>query len=183
VPAPLYRLADAQTADFGTLRFDAVYSRFGVMFFADPRAAFANLRRSLEPGGRLAFVCWRTLDENAWMRLPLESARALLGPAAARDPAAPGPFAFADAGRVREILRGAGFTAPSIEPHDAMIGVGGVEHSLRLALRVGPLGAALRERPELENAVADRVRTVLEHHSTPQGVRMQAGVWIVRAAA
>ncbi len=181
VPAPTYRLADAQTADLGMPPFDAAYSRFGVMFFADPIAAFANLRRALRPGGRLAFVCWRSLLENAWMRLPLESAACWLEPPAPADPAAPGPFAFAARDHLRDVLAAAGFAAVSIAPYDAMIGAGGVEESLELALRVGPLGAALRQHPELRDAVAAGVRSVLADHATPCGVRMQAGVWIVRA--
>ena len=59
--------ADAQAPPFAPASFDAAFSRFGVMFFADPVAAFANIRRSLRPGGRLAFVCWRPMTENPWM--------------------------------------------------------------------------------------------------------------------
>ena len=70
-----FQLADAQTSDFGGAPFDAVYSRFGVMFFEGPAVAFANLKKALKPGGRLAFVCWRPFDENALMRLPLDAMR------------------------------------------------------------------------------------------------------------
>ena len=107
--------ADAQTADLPSGAFDAAYSRFGVMFFADPAAAFGNIRRAVRAGGRLGFVCWRAFSENLWMRGPAEAAAAFLPSAPAPDPEAPGPFAFADPSRVRRILEEAGW-AGSREP-------------------------------------------------------------------
>ena len=101
--------ADVQTYAFAPATFDAVFSRFGVMFFADPPAAFANIRRALKPGGRLAFVCWRTPAENIFMTLPYTAAAAQFPPAPPPTPGAPGPFAFADPDRVRHILSSAGF--------------------------------------------------------------------------
>src|SRR6201984_2230491 len=96
--------ADSQGFPFEPASFDAAFSRFGVMFFADPTAAFINIRRSLRRNGRLAFVCWRAMEENQLDILPLTAASAHLPPLAARDPDAPGPFAFANAHRVRGIL-------------------------------------------------------------------------------
>ena len=96
--------ADAQVFPFEPASFDAAFSRFGVMFFADPTAAFINIRRSLRPNGRLAFVCWRALEENPLDILPLRAASAHLPPQPAHDPDAPGPFAFANPARVRGIL-------------------------------------------------------------------------------
>ena len=86
--APRFVEADAQAADLGRGAHDAAFSRFGVMFFADPAAAFANIRAALKPGGRMVFVCWRPLAENLWMRLPLEAAQPLLPPMPPADPAA-----------------------------------------------------------------------------------------------
>jgi len=86
-------LADATVHPFVSHSADLLVSRFGVMFFSDPAAAFANIRRSLRPGGRLAFVCWRSLAENDWMRKPLEAAKPLLPSLPPPDPTAPGPFA------------------------------------------------------------------------------------------
>ena len=96
--------ADAQVFPFEPASFDAAFSRFGVMFFADPAAAFINIRRSLRPNGRLAFVCWRALEDNPLDILPLRAASAHLPPQPAHDPDAPGPFAFANPDRVRGIL-------------------------------------------------------------------------------
>tara|TARA_R110001606_G_scaffold391201_2_gene558915 strand:+ start:143777 stop:144649 length:873 start_codon:yes stop_codon:yes gene_type:complete len=176
-----FREADVQTAELGASVFDAAFSRFGVMFFSDPAAAFANMGRSLRSGGRLAFVCWRPFADNPWMGAPLAAALPFIPAPAPVDPLAPGPFAFADADRVRTILTEAGFTDIDIRPHETRIGGGDVDQALRLALRVGPLGSVLREDPSLAGQVTDAVRRVLEDHLTPDGVLMPAAVWIVTA--
>lgn len=180
-----FRELDAQTADLAAAAdiasFDAAFSRFGVMFFSDPAAAFANIRRSLRPGGRLAFVCWRSLAENDWIRKPLEAAKPLLPSLPPPDPTAPGPFAFADAQRVTALLGKSGFESVTLRPFDALIGGGDLQQTLALTLRIGPLGSVLREHPELTDAVAEKVRVVLEPHDTPQGVLLPGAVWIVTA--
>ena len=130
-----FRKLDAQTGDIGHGLFDAAFSRFGVMFFSDPVAAFANIRASLKPDGRLAFVCWRPLNENPWMQAPLQAALPLLPPVAPPDPTAPGPFAFADPSRVRSILADSGYGSMTINPFDADIGGGDLEQTLKLACR------------------------------------------------
>ncbi len=96
--------ADAQTTPLGSAAFDLIFSRFGVMFFADPTAAFANLRASLAPGGRVSFVCWQELKLNPWMRVPLLAAAQHIPLPAPAAPDAPGPFSFAAPARVRGIL-------------------------------------------------------------------------------
>jgi len=173
-----FRQVDAQTQALGAAEFDAAFSRFGVMFFSDPTAAFANVRQSLKPRGRFVFVCWRPLSENEWMLAPMQAAMPFLPPAAPADPLAPGPFAFADAERVRGMLLQSGFGAVDVQPFDAMIGAGSLDECLRLAFKVGPLGAALREHPQYKDDVLDAVRAVLARHVTPAGVRMRAAVWI-----
>ncbi len=172
---------DAQSADLGAARFDAVYSRFGAMFFADPGAAFANIRAAIKPGGRMTFVCWRPLADNAWFSAPMAAARPFLPPAAPADPHAPGPFAFSDPDRVKSILETAGFGDIAIEPFDARIGSGDLEATLTLVLRLGPLGWALREHPDAAEKAVDAVRGALTTFDTPQGVLMPAAVWIVSA--
>src|SRR5437588_6677996 len=132
--------ADAQVFPFEPASFDAAFSRFGVMFFADPIAAFINIRRSLKPNGRLAFVCWRALEENQLDTVPLTAASAHLPPQPAYDPDAPGPFAFANPARVHGILQRAGFTDIEIIAHDDLVGSGDVDAMLAVCLRVGALG-------------------------------------------
>jgi SAM-dependent methyltransferase len=176
--------ADAQSHDFAPAAADGVYSRFGVMFFDDPQAAFANLRRALKPGGRLAFVCWRPLAQNAWMAAPLAAACAALGetpPAGVPD--APGPFAFADPQRIRTILASAGFAEIAVEAYDARMNGGPLEDAVAMALKVGPLGALVREQPNKAEPARAAVRAALAAFETPAGVLMPAAVWIVTAHA
>lgn len=173
--------ADAQTYAFEPGAYDAIFSRFGVMFFADPVAAFANLRRALKPGGRLAFVCWRPPGENPIMTLPMAAAAKVVEPPPPGDPLAPGPFAFADSGRVLQILTDAGFPEVAITPHDDRIGAGDLETSLGVSLRVGPLGGVLRENPDKRDAAIAAVRQALAPFAGPDGVRLGAAVWIVTA--
>jgi len=176
--------ADAQTHPFEPASFDAVFSRFGVMFFADPPAAFANIRRAMKPGGRLAFVCWRTPAENPIMSLPMMAALAHIDAAPAPpEPGAPGPFAFADPGRVKDILAAAGFGDVAVTPHDEAIGPGDVETTVALALRVGPLGALLRENPDKREAVIAAVRAAIVPYDGPDGVKLGSATWIVTARA
>src|SRR5262249_53195803 len=112
---------DAQTYEFGE-PFDAIFSRFGVMFFPDLAAAFTNLRGALKPRGRIAFVCWRAEAENPIMTVPMAAAAKHFPPLPPPDPNVPGPFSLADRGRIARILDDAGFGAIDIAPHDAVIG-------------------------------------------------------------
>jgi SAM-dependent methyltransferase len=179
-----FEAGDAQTADFGGDRFDAAFSRFGVMFFADPTSAFANILRALKPGGRLAFVCWRPPSENPVMTLPIKAVEHLIPPQPPSDPLAPGPFAFADPERVRRILGEAGFGQVAIRPFDADVGAWTPDEALIVAQRVGPLGQVLRENPDLRPKVLEAVARELQRHVGADGrVRMGAAVWIVTATA
>jgi SAM-dependent methyltransferase len=179
-----FQPADAQTSDFGGERFDAAFSRFGVMFFADPAAAFANILKALKPGGRLAFVCWRPASENPVMTVPFAAVEHLVPPQPPSDPLAPGPFAFADPERVRRILGEAGFGQVAIRPFDAEVGGWTLDEALIVAQRVGPLGAILRENPDLRSKVLDAVARALQGHADADGrIRLGAAVWIVTATA
>ena len=175
--------ADAQVFPFEPASFDAAFSRFGVMFFADPIAAFINIRRSLKPNGRLAFVCWRALEENPLDMLPLRAASAHLPPQPAHDPEVPGPFAFANPDRVRGILERAGFGEIAIAARDEQVGSGDLDTMLAVCSRVGALGKILREHPELRAATLPAVRSALAAHDGPDGVRLNAATWLVTARA
>lgn len=175
--------ADAQTHAFPKGGFDLAFSRFGVMFFDDPAAAFRNIGAALRPGGRLAFVCWRPMLENAWMATPLFAALPLLPPLPPPDPTAPGPFAFADPDRVQAILGEAGFEAIDIQAHDQPIGGNDLDETVAMALKVGPLGAVLREHPHLRDKVVGAIREALAPHVTPDGVMLPSATWIVTARA
>jgi len=174
--------ADAQTHAFETGAFDAAFSRFGVMFFEGPAAAFANIRAALAPGGRVAFLCWRAAAENPMMIVPFAAALPHLPQAPPPpDPLAPGPFAFADPDRVRAILAAAGFGDIAIAPHDQRIGGADLDEAIDTALKVGPLGAVLRDRPDLHGTVIEAVRAALAPFATDGGVIFDSATWIVTA--
>jgi SAM-dependent methyltransferase len=176
--------ADVQAYDFAPAAFDGVFSRFGVMFFADPAVAFANIKRALKPGGRLAFACWRTPAENICMALPYMAAMAHLPPAPPPVPGTPGPFAFADPALVRDILSSAGFRDIELARYDRKAGGGDLEKTLAMSLRIGLLGRALREHPEKRALVIDSVREALRQHVDADGlVRLDSASWIVTARA
>lgn len=177
-----YVEADAATHAFAP-EYDLVASRFGVMFFADPAAAFANIRKALAPGGRLSFVCWQSMKANEWARVPFEAAAHLLPPMAAVDPHAPGPFAFADRERVACILAGAGFSDVRIEPFATRVEMGATAgDAAREALNIGPVA---RAAAELDDATRLKVAAAIEERwkgfAGPQGVRPGAAVWLVGA--
>ncbi len=178
--------ADAQAFVFEPGHFDLIFSRFGVMFFDDPVAAFANLRRACRSGGRLAFVCWRSPADNPLFRLGGVVVAELFPDRPAPPPNAPGPFAFADDGRVRAILSDSGWHDVRIEALDVEIGGANLDESVAMMTRAGPLGAALREMEAsegLRRQAADRLRPLLEPYAGPDGVRMPAACWLVAAAA
>ena len=136
-------LADASTHPFGADR-DVLFSRFGVMFFADPAGAFANLRTSLTRGGRMAFVCWQAASANAWMAALAAAIARFLPPTPPADPRAPGPFAFADRACLVGILGQAGFAEVPVEPIEADLLMGrNVDDAMLFTRKVGPLSRPL----------------------------------------
>ncbi len=162
--------------------FDAIVSRFGVMFFDDPAGAFANLHRVIAPGGSLTFVCWQSLADNPWAALPLATVQRILPvPPAAPTPNAPGPFAFADAERVRGILTGAGFCDVTFTPftHSMLLGTT-LDDAVEYATRMGPSARALRDADEATRA---RGLEVLREALAPlaPGFTLPSAVWIVAA--
>ena len=151
------------------------------MFFSDPIAAFGNLRSALRKGGRLAFTCWRQPRDNPWVAVPMAAAFEHIPRPPAPEPDAPGEFAFADHDRVHSILSEAGFDNIHIEPVDEMVGRGSLDETVETTLQMGPVGAALREVPEKREVVGAALRRALAPFAGPDGVRMGAAVWIVRA--
>jgi SAM-dependent methyltransferase len=179
-------LGDAATERFAT-PFRALYSRFGVMFFADPVGAFRNLRGALDRGGRLVFACWRALEENDWCTLALAAVRIVVPDAPEPfQPDVPGPFAFADPRRIETVLRAAGFEQIATEPHDAavVLSTTGIEAAADILLRVGPASRLVVDRDaatiaRARDAVLDALRPA---HSGPH-VAMSGRAWLVSARA
>jgi len=185
----LFQVADASSTELPEGAFDILFSRFGVMFFDDPTAAFAHLRRALKPGARVAFVCWRGMAENDWVRLPMGAIKGIVPPTAPPDPEAPGPFSFGDRGRVARILTAAGFTDIAIAPFDASIpfGEGGtrdaaIDDAVEMTLEVGPLSRALAYQPDDIRARASAaVRAAFAGLPGERSVMIDGAAWIVMA--
>lgn len=175
--------ADASTYDFQPV-FDLIVSRFGVMFFADPAAAFRNMRSALAPKGRLTFVCWRTPAENKWASVPMAAAQPLLPPQEPSDPLAPGPFAFADSTRIATILAEAGFDDIEIEAFDGHADMGDTPgDAAARSLNIGPLSRAVGESDAQTRArIGDAVARALAAYQTPLGVHAPVACWFVRAS-
>jgi SAM-dependent methyltransferase len=198
VSAPMLAVARARAAGTGVLfveadaathafrpEHDLLFSRFGVMFFADPRLAFANLRRAAAPGGRLVFVCWRTSDDNACATVPLDAARALVPGIELPPPHVPGPFAFIDCERVRGYLDGAGWREIAIERRDQLMYFGETtEEAADTALRIGPLARGVVDLEEdMRGRLRDRLAAALAAYATPAGVALPSSCWLVSARA
>lgn len=172
---------DAQQHAFESGTFDAVISRFGVMFFDDPVAAFANLGRAARPDAGLAVIAWRGVGENPFMAAAERAARPLLPELPVRDPTGPGQFAFADAERVRAVLTAAGWRDVEIEPLNVACTLSRADLEV-YAARMGPVGGLL---PDLDEARRDRVLAAVmagfEAWVSGDAAHFTAACWLVRA--
>ena len=177
--------ADAQVYPFDPSSFDVVISRFGVMFFADPVAAFANVRRALQPDGRMVFACWQHMAANPWFGLPRSAALEHVPPPPALPADAPGPLALADPDRTRLLFRDAGWRDIELVPHETSLLLGGpgtLETAVEF-LRAGSMGQSLLANVDAATATRalDAVRAGLTPFVEPDGVRMPAAIWLVTA--
>jgi ubiquinone/menaquinone biosynthesis C-methylase UbiE len=179
-------LADATLHSFEPGRSDLLFSRFGVMFFADPAASFANMRKALRKGGRLAFACWREPRQNPWMMIALQEAYKYVPRLPEMGPDDPGPFSFANEQRVRRILNEAGFSSIAMEACDLSLDVAvgqGLEAAVRGALEVGPVSRTLEgQPPEVMAKVANAIRIAYGPLLKGVSVPLEGSVWIVTAA-
>jgi len=174
--------ADAQVHTFDE-SFDLVVSRFGVMFFADPVAAFRNLLRATTPGGELCFVVWRPADENPFMTAAVRAAAPLLPDAPAPDPDGPGPFSLADAAKTRRLLEQSGWTGIEISPVDRICTMP-EELLVPYLSNLGPIARALAEADESERPrIIATVRSAFDSFVHGDEVRMPAACWQITASA
>jgi SAM-dependent methyltransferase len=175
-----FEVADVQVHPFGAGIFDVVLSKFGVMFFDDPAAAFGNLRKALRRGGRLAFLCWRTREENPIFTTGFAEAaalrlRELTGPSAA--------FSLAGTGRVSALLSGAGFGSIEFAKADEPMLIGRDVDDVLEYERASPSAAEIlaglspAQAAELTRQVRDR----LVAYASPDGVVMPGAAWLVTA--
>jgi SAM-dependent methyltransferase len=178
--------ADAQDLAPGAV-FDAAFSRFGIMFFTDPVAAFTSVRGCVRPGGSLGFVCWQPLARNPLFsaaRVAVEEATGTQLPPS--DALGPGPFALADPRRIRQVLAGAGWTAVQVRPHTDELALDDTAVSERVAAATTPGSASSAldgVSAEIRAQVAERVRAALLAWRRGGTVRLPRAVWVVTARA
>jgi ubiquinone/menaquinone biosynthesis C-methylase UbiE len=179
-----FLLADAQREAPKQTPFDALFSRFGLMFFDDSAAAFANLRSWLKPGGRLVFSCWAAPDRNAWIGLVGEVI-ARHGPMPEREPDAPGPFRFADPESTRKLLEQAGFDDLSIELWEGeqpFAGLGATpEQAAEFVIAAMSVAEPLRQAgADLARVEAD-LAEAMRPHLRDGAIRLGGAAWFVTA--
>jgi len=175
--------ADAQNYAFEPATFDMIISRFGVMFFDDPVRAFANLRRAATEHAEFRFVAWRSAADNPFMTTAERAAAPFLPNIPARQPDAPGQFAFSDQRRVYRVLEESGWTEISIHPIDALCTMPEKE-LVGYLTRLGPVGRILQEADEQSRAqVIDMVRTAFDPYVHGAEVRFNAACWMGSARA
>lgn len=175
--------ADAQTHAFEPASFDLIMSRFGVMFFDDPVLAFANLRRAARDDAELHVIAWRSAAENPFMTTAERAAAPLLPNMPARQPGAPGQFAFADRHRVSAILERSGWAEIDIRPIDVACTLP-EKDLVGYFSRLGPLGLVLQDADERTRMqVIETVRPAFDPYVHGAEVRFTGACWMVGARA
>ena len=179
-----FAVADAQDHPFDPGGFDVAISRFGVMFFADAVAAFANVARALAPGGRLAFACWQELRHNHWILVPFGAMTAVVGTPEPPPPGAPGPWSLADPDRVRSVLGAAGFSDVALDPVEAPMFLGETAEEAYEFVRASNNARLLLEGkdPEAAPRALDALRSALEDVTVgDEGLALPGAAWLVTA--
>ncbi|MBW3574896.1 MAG: class I SAM-dependent methyltransferase [Actinobacteria bacterium] len=177
-----FEQADAQVHPFAAASYDVVVSRFGVMFFADPVAAFANIGAALPPGGRMVVLAWRDLADNEWLTA-IRSALAVGRDLPSPPPGAPGPLGLADADRDRAILHAAGFDEVELTPLDRPLWFGtDADDAFAFAQGSGAVRGLTEGLAEQQRVRAlDQLRTTLHEHATDDGVQLGSAAWLITA--
>jgi SAM-dependent methyltransferase len=167
--------------------FDVLISRFGVMFFDAPGAAFAKLRSNMNPDGRLAFACWQPLANNQWAGAPLQAALPFLTEAPTPSPpGTPGPFAFGDPGHVTGLLEAAGWQGVNVEALEGDLILPGdtPEDAAAFMMKLGPIARLVEQDGAdlgaVQKALEQRMQSLLNSDGR---VAMGSAVWIVTANA
>jgi SAM-dependent methyltransferase len=180
-----FQQADASALEFQPQTFDLLFSRFGVMFFADPVAAFTNMRKALTPLGRVAFLCWGPVEENEWITVPMRAAMAHLPPPESPAPRDPGPFAFSDRDYTGEILASAGFVDIDLEAFTPTLKLGkgrSVADTAGFFLDLGPTSRALAGQPDsLRQTVKDAIISSIAERYVDDALELGGRCWIVTA--
>jgi SAM-dependent methyltransferase len=177
------RLGDAQVFAFEPSAFDLATSRMGVMFFADPTAAFRNIGTALKPGGRLVFACWAPLAENRHWLISYDIAVRYLGPPAPPPAHEPGPLAFGDPDYIHQVLAAAGFVEVNVDRAHPTITCGSPEEEARQALMMGPTARLIEEKKPTE-AIRQTIAQEIQAAFAAAGsgpLRLPATIFVVAA--
>jgi SAM-dependent methyltransferase len=176
-------LDDAATHDFARDSFDLGFTRFGVMFFADPVAAFRNIRSAMKPSGRLLLAVFRSGAENPWATASVAAIRHLVPPAPALGPEEPGQFSWSDPARVRRILDGAGFNDVVLTPHDPSFNLGAdAAEAAEFATFIGQGARLLHGQSDgTRQAARAAFEAFFKQHEGPTGVSLPGALWLVSA--
>ena len=177
-------LGDAQVFEFEPAAFDLATSRMGVMFFADPVAAFRNIRGALKPGGRLVFACWGPLAENRHWLISYDIGLRHLGPPARQTAHEPSPLAFADPDYIRGVLAAAGLADITVERAHPTIICGSPEEEARQALAMGPTARLIEEKDPAEairQTIAREVEAAFTAEASSGPIRLPATIFLVAA--
>jgi SAM-dependent methyltransferase len=179
----IFEQGDAQVHPFPTAGVDAVISRFGIMFFADPVAAFANIVRAMRPAGRLVVLCWQELARNPWLTIPASAALARVPLPDFAAPDAPGPFSLADPDRINAVLVGAGLDQIDLTPVVAPLKLG--RDAADTVDFIAGTGLARTLLATVDTSVArralDAIAASLHPYETPAGVLLDGAAWLVTA--
>ncbi len=178
--------ADVQIADLPG-PFDAMISRFGVMFFADTPAAFRNISSAMAPGGRMVMAAWAQARDNPYFVEAASAAKAVLGDLPKADRSAPGPFAFEDRDRVRRDLTAAGLHDLEIDKRDVLLAPSGtLSEFAALLQQIGPAAGAatsLEANDAQQAAIAEELHRRFAQFETPEGLRVPASINLITATA
>lgn len=182
-----FECADAAVYSGDGVAFDRLISRFGCMFFPDPRSAFANLRGLVRPGGRIDIAVWAAPRDNLWMSALVAVVRRHLD-LPRPEPRAPGPFAFEDRDYLQESLAGAGFSDIDFRAWTGRLPFAGPGASAADAVAFALEGMAFRDKiaaltPAARDALSQDLADLYQGHATAQGVMMPARVWLTQARA
>jgi SAM-dependent methyltransferase len=178
-----FEQCDVQVNAFSPAGFDLAMSRFGVMFFEDPVAAFVNIASAIRLGGRLVFLCWQDLDRNDWIMVPAAGALSYVPFPDLGSEGAPGPFSLADPDRIRRVLTEAGFGGIDVSEIGEQMFLGDNAADATEFLQGTGMARLLFEGvdADTERKAIDAVRNALEPHEQPEGIWLGSAAWLVAA--